>query len=84
MESGEHVDVLAEHVRRALVRGLGSRSVEVWLGKDGAVRHDVADVARIAVDALEPVIDAAVAARVVSLHEAGTLAPPLQVDPDDW
>ncbi|HYZ99182.1 MAG TPA: hypothetical protein VE575_10565 [Acidimicrobiales bacterium] len=84
MQAPPHVDVLVEHVRRALVHELGTRSVETWLGKDGAFRHDVADLARIAVDALTPVIDDGLAERVLQLHSDGILAPPLRIDPNDW
>jgi hypothetical protein len=84
MQDAQHVEVLVEHVRRALVHELGTTSVEAWLGKDGAFRHDVADLARIAVDALAPVLDDAAAARVLQLHADGILAPPLHPDPDDW
>lgn len=83
MEDAPHVEVLVEHVRRALVHELGTATVEAWLGKDGAFRHDVADLARITGPSPRWSIDA-VAARVLQLHADGVLAPPLQLDPDDW
>jgi hypothetical protein len=84
MEDALHVEVLVEHVRRALVHELGTTTVEAWLGKDGAFRHVGADLARITVEALAPEVNDIVAARIVQLHANGVLAPPLQLDPDDW
>ncbi|HEX5945802.1 MAG TPA: hypothetical protein VFY82_05965, partial [Acidimicrobiales bacterium] len=52
-----HRRLLVEHVRRALVGQLGSTSVDVWLGKDGLERHDVDELARVAGDALVPLLD---------------------------
>jgi hypothetical protein len=54
MDDAPHVEVLGEHVRRALVHELGTTSVEAWLGKDGEFRHDVADLARITMEELAP------------------------------
>ena len=77
--------VCIEHVRRALLREIGTAEVEGWLGKDGLVTFDVATLASIAVAALAPVLDEAAAAdRVVQLHREQVFAPPIHLDPNDW
>jgi hypothetical protein len=78
-------DVLIEHARRALGHELGAQRVDVWLGKDGVTQHDVVDLATIVVRSLEPVFASdSVAALVDRLHREGVLAPPIELDPNDW
>lgn len=80
-----HLDVLVEHARRALVRHIGATKVDVWLGKDGLVHHDVADLAVVVVDALRPVLTTPEARRcTTSLHADGVIAGPLTDHPNDW
>ncbi len=80
-----HIAVLVEHARRALIHELGARKVDVWLGKDGLVQHDVKLIAAIVIDALRPVLGGDEAmALTTRLHDQGVLAPPLAIDPNDW
>lgn len=78
-------DVVVEHLRRRLVHETGVTQIEAWRGKDGVVKHDVADLVRALADALAPMLTgAAVQSRILDLHDAGVLAPPLELDPHDW
>ena len=59
--------------------------VEAWLGKDGLHQHDVAELADIVVASLWPVLgDRDLVDRIVARHRAGDLAPPIDLDPNDW
>jgi hypothetical protein len=77
--------VLVEYVRRALIHELGTRRVDVWLGKDGLVQHDVDELASIALDALAPILEDSTVRTVVAQHRAaGTFASPTPIDCNDW
>ena len=77
--------VLTEHARRALIHELGTVRVDAWLGKDGLHQHDVARLADVVVASLWPVLgDRDLVDRIVARHRSGDLAPPIELDPNDW
>lgn len=79
------LELCVEQVRRALIGHLGTTTVEAWLGKDGAVTHDVVDLATVAVRALAPALDDPdVRTAVTQLHADGRFASPITPDPHDW
>jgi hypothetical protein len=76
--------LLVEQARRALVHELGAAKVDVWLGKDGLVQHDVAELAAIAIGALQPLLTPAEAAALADRCRQSGLHELPRRDPNDW
>jgi hypothetical protein len=71
--------------RRAAYRAIGARKVDVWLGTDGLVQHDVEKLAVVVIEALRPLLTTKQARyQTARLYEEGVLAPRLTFDPNDW
>lgn len=84
-QESEHFDLLVEHARRALIHEIGAKQVEVWLGKSGVTYQSCEDLAAIVVKSLWLLFETQQARDLtLSLHQNGTLAPPLKLDPNDW
>jgi hypothetical protein len=81
----EHLELLVEHARRALIHEIGAKRVEVWLGKSGVTYQTCEELAEIVVNSLWPMFESQQTKELIlSLHQAGTLAPPLKLDPNEW
>jgi hypothetical protein len=86
MDAGEPdvAAVLTEHLRVALIRAFGASDFEVWLGKDGLVRHSAQEIADASVSALAPLLrDEGVSATARALIADQRIAAPL-TQPDSW
>jgi hypothetical protein len=81
---GDVAAALTEHLRIALIRAFGAVEFEVWLGKDGLVRHSAQEIAEASVSALAPLLgDERVEATARSLINDHHLASP-RSQSDSW
>lgn len=68
---------LVEHVAVGLVSHFGAPQVDVWRAKEGLHRHEVWEVAAVAIERLAPVLDLLPDGAIAGAVEAGDIGTPI-------